>query len=148
MFLIWENITSHRLFLSILNGEHASSRQISCKKRISMYSNIRRIFSSNRDMEDMEKSVVPVLFLFCVALWFILRGASCFKVFPCSLSSCFVIPSALWSPRLGKRELVYVLLVHLFVCFVRVSFCHFSSWCRGLAAVCDCGTPWIFLLTF
>ena len=30
------------------------------------------------------------------------------------------------SPRLGKRELVYVLLVHLFVCFVRVSFCHFS----------------------
>ena len=23
-----------------------------------------------------------------------------------------------------------------------------SSWCRGLAAVCDCGTPWTFLLTF
>ena len=23
-----------------------------------------------------------------------------------------------------------------------------SSWCQGLAAVCDCGTPWIFLLTF
>ena len=22
-----------------------------------------------------------------------------------------------------------------------------SSWCRGLAAVCDCGTPWTFLLT-
>ena len=31
---------------------------------------------------------------------------------------------ALWSPRLGKREMVCVLLVHLFVCFVRV--CHFS----------------------
>ena len=30
------------------------------------------------------------------------------------------------SPRLGNRELVCVLLVHLFVCFVRVSFCHFS----------------------
>ena len=29
-------------------------------------------------------------------------------------------------PRLGKRELVCVLLVHLFVCFVRVSCCHFS----------------------
>ena len=25
---------------------------------------------------------------------------------------------------------------------------HASSWCPGLAAVCDCCTPWIFLLTF
>ena len=33
---------------------------------------------------------------------------------------------ALWSPRLGKRELICVLLVHLFVCFVRVGVCHFS----------------------
>ena len=23
-----------------------------------------------------------------------------------------------------------------------------SFWCRGLAAVCDCGTPWTFLLSF
>ena len=23
-----------------------------------------------------------------------------------------------------------------------------SSWCQGLAAACDCGTPWTFLLTF
>ena len=37
------------------------------------------------------KAVVPVLFLFCVALCFILRSASCFKVFLCSLSSCFFI---------------------------------------------------------
>ena len=42
-----------------------------------------------------------------------------------------------------------MLLVHLCVCFLRVSFCHlFSFWCRGLAAVCHCGTPWTFLLTF
>ena len=53
------------------------------------------------------------------------------------------------SPRFGKRELVCVLLVHLFVCFVRVSFCHFSlPLPRGLAAVCNCGTPRTFLLTF
>ena len=81
-----------------------------------------------------------MLFLFCVALWFTLRGASCFKVLFCSLSSRFFILLALRSPRLGKRELVYVLLVRLFVC---VSFCRFlfsSSLCRGLAAVCDCGT--------
>ena len=29
------------------------------------------------------------------------------------------------SPLLGRRDLVCVLLVHLFVCFVQVSFCHF-----------------------
>ena len=40
---------------------------------------------------DLSEAVVPVLFLFCVAFWFILRGASCFKVFMCSLSSCFRI---------------------------------------------------------
>ena len=34
---------------------------------------------------DRFKAVVPVLFLFCVDLWFMLRSASCFKVFPCSL---------------------------------------------------------------
>ena len=33
---------------------------------------------------------------------------------------------ALWSPRLGKREMVCVFLVHLFVCLVRASFCNFS----------------------
>ena len=55
------------------------------------------------------------------------------------------------SPRLGKRELVFVLLVHLFVClFCPCMFLSFfsSSWCRGLAAVCDCGIPWTFLLPF
>ena len=28
---------------------------------------------------DRSKAVVPVLFLFCVALWFILRDASCLR---------------------------------------------------------------------
>ena len=75
---------------------------------------------------DRSKAVVPVLFLCCVALWFILRDATCFKFFPCSLSSCFFIPFSIVFTSLGKRELVCVLLVHLFVCFVRVNFCHFS----------------------
>ena len=44
----------------------------------------------------------------------------------------------------GKRELVCVFLVHMFfTCYFFFS----SSWCRGLAAVCDCGTPWTFLLS-
>ena len=53
-------------------------------------------------------AVVPVLFLFCVAL-----------------SSCFFILFSIVIALLGEG-LVCVLLVHLFVCFVRVSFCHFS----------------------
>ena len=69
---------------------------------------------------DRSKAVVPVLSLFCVALWFILRGAHvlCLRV------SSFLL--ALRSPHWEKRDLVCVLLVHLFVSFVRVSFCHFS----------------------
>ena len=66
------------------------------------------------------KAVVPVFFLFCVALWFILRGASCFKVFPCPLSSCFVISFSIVIASLGEEGAVYVLLVHLFVCFLHV----------------------------
>ena len=53
---------------------------------------------------DSSKAVVPVLFLFCVALWFILRGASCFKLFPCSLSSCFFIPLSIVITSLGEVE--------------------------------------------
>ena len=36
-----------------------------------------------------------------------------------------------------------------FVCLFCTIFLSFfsSSWCRGLAAVCDCGTPLTFLLT-
>ena len=42
-----------------------------------------------------------------------------------------------------------MLLVHfLFILYMLVFVIFSSSWCRGLAAVCDCGTPWTFLLTF
>ena len=51
------------------------------------------------------------------------------------------------SPLLGKRDLVCVLLVHLFVLYGLVFVIFSSYWCRGLAVVCDCGTPWTFLLT-
>ena len=53
---------------------------------------------------DRSKAVVPVLFLFCVALWFILRGASCFKVFPCSLFLYFVIPFSIVITSLGEER--------------------------------------------
>ena len=79
---------------------------------------------------DRSKAVVPMLF--CVALWFILRGASCFKVFSCSLSSCFVFPFSIVISSLGEERswsvcVSYIYLLLFFVLFfVRVSFSHFS----------------------
>ena len=99
---------------------------------------------------DRFKAVIPMFFLFCVFLWFILRGASCFKVFPCSLASCLVISLSIVIASLGE-EGAGMCASRTFVClFCACSFLSFfsSSWCRALAAVCDCGTAWTFLLTF
>ena len=67
---------------------------------------------------DRSKAVVPVLVLLLVALWFILRG-DLFNVLSCViLFLCFSVLSTLRLPRLGKRELILVLLVRLFdLCF-------------------------------
>ena len=97
---------------------------------------------------DRSKAVVPVLVLFLVALWFILRGDLLY-VFPSViLFLCFSVLLVLRLPRLGKGELILVLFVRLFdLClfgFVVVS----SSWGLGMAAVCNRGTPWTFLLPF
>ena len=67
-----------------------------------------------------------MLFLFCVALWFILWGASCFKVFPCSLSSCFVITLSIVIPSLGKDGAGLCASRAFVLLFLLVSFCHFS----------------------
>ena len=98
---------------------------------------------------DRSKTVVPMLFLFCVALYFTLRDASCL-ILPCSLSMCSFCPLAFWSACLGKRELVFVLIMHLFVSYAHVNLCHFfsSSWCQGLAATSACGSSWTFLFSF
>ena len=64
---------------------------------------------------DRSKAVVPVLVLLFVALWFILRGDLLY-VFPCViLFLCFSFLLVLRIPRLGKRELILVLFVRLFV---------------------------------
>ena len=66
-------------------------------------------------------------------------------------SDLFSVLLALRLPLLGKRELVLVLFVRLFdkhlfgfVCFL---FLLVSGGGAG-AAVCDCGTPWTFNLTY
>ena len=91
---------------------------------------------------DRSKAMVPVLVLLSVALWFILRGDLLY-VFPCViLFLCFSVLFVLRLPRSEKRELILVLFVRL---DLSVSS---SSWGLGRAAVCDCGTPWTFLLPF
>ena len=77
---------------------------------------------------DRSKEVVPVLFLFCVALWFILRSASCFKVLPCSLCSSLslFIPFRIVITSLGEDGAglcfscicLFVLFVLVFVIFL------------------------------
>ena len=97
---------------------------------------------------DRSKAVVPVLVLLFVALWFILRGDLLY-VFPCVvLFLCFSVFLVLRLPRLGKRELILVLFVRLFgLCLFRfVGFLFLFG--LGRAAVCDCGSPWTFLLPF
>ena len=71
---------------------------------------------------DRSKAVVPVLVLFFVALWFILRG-DLFYVLPCViLFLCFSVLLALRLPRMGKRELILVLFVPLFDLCLFVGF--------------------------
>ena len=97
---------------------------------------------------DRSKAVVPVLVLLFGALWFILRDDLLY-VLPCAiLFLCFSVLLALRLPHLGKRELILV----LFVCLIDLCFwiCRFPlplDVCEG-GAVCDCGTPWTFLLPF
>ena len=79
----------------------------------------------NQYSTDRSEAMVPVLIIQSVALWFILRG-DLFYVIPCViLFLCFSVFLALRLPRLGKRELIFVLFVRLFnlclfgfVCFL------------------------------
>ena len=97
---------------------------------------------------DRSKAMVPVLVLLFVALWFILRG-DLFYVLPCViLFLCFSVLLVLRLPRLGKRELILVLSYVCSICACLDLSVSSSSWCLGRAAVCDCGTPWTFLLPF
>ena len=97
---------------------------------------------------DRSKAVVPVLVSLFIALWFILRGDLLY-VFPCViLFLCFSVLLVLRLPRLGKRALILVLFVRLFgLCLFRfVGFLFLLG--SGKGSVCDCGTPWTFLLPF
>ena len=69
--------------------------------------------------------------------------------FRVSFCSCvFSVLFVFRLPRLGKRELILVLFVRLFGFTCLDLSVSSSSWGLGRAAVCDCGTPWTFLLPF
>ena len=89
---------------------------------------------------DRSKTVVPVLVLLFVALWFILRGDLFYLVFLCF---CVAITS------LGEDR-ANIGSFRAFLWFALVWFLSVSSAssCLGLAAAYDCGTPWTFPSTF
>ena len=84
------------------------------------FSYLRTKFRSKLCSTDRSKAVVPVLVLLFVALCFFLRG-ELLCVFPCVIFFlCFSALLVLRLPRLGKRELILVLLVRLFgLCLFR-----------------------------
>ena len=69
------------------------------------------------------KAVVPMLFLFCVAVYLTLRGVSCL-VLPCSLSMCFVCIFSILITLLGEEEaglcvyriFICLLAMHMLIC--------------------------------
>ena len=75
-------------------------------------------------------------------------GASCFKVFACFLSSCFFILFSIVITSLGDKGAGLCASRAVVYLFCMCYFLSFFSLCRGMAAVCDCGTPWTFLLFF
>ena len=84
-----------------------------------------------------------------ISLLIAMRWGDLLYVFPCViLFLCFPVLWVLRLPRLGKRELTLVLFVRLFdLClFGFVGFLFLLG--LGRATVCNCGTPWTFLLPF
>ena len=103
--------------------------------------------NTSQNLRRCSKAVVPVLVLLFVALWFIIRG-DLFYVLPCViLFLCFSVLLALRLTRLTKRADLSAF--RTFVRFVLVWICRIPlPRCMGRDAVCDCGTPWTFLLFF
>ena len=72
-----------------------------------------------KSLNEAETSIIDFIsvfgvFLLFFALWFSLRG-DLFYVLPCViLFLCFSVLLALRLPRLGKRELILEIFVHLF----------------------------------
>ena len=99
---------------------------------------------------DRSKVVVLVLVLLFFALWFILRGYLFYVLHLCYFVLVFFSPFSVASTSLGEEGAN----LSAFCTFVRLfdlrlfGFVCFLFWCLRRAAVCNCGTPWTFLLPF
>ena len=94
------------LCISVLRVASGPRAKLACCKSAL---NPRVVYSTN-----LSKAVVPVLVLLFIALSFILLD-NLFYVLPCViLFLCFSVLLVLRLPRLGKRELIFVLFVRLF----------------------------------
>ena len=90
---------------------------------------------------DRFKAVVLVLFLFCVALWFLLRGVPCW-VLPCSLFSCFfLVLSACIVINSLEEERAGLCGSHAFVVYV-------ASVDFALSSLAFVGGVWLWLWHF
>ena len=86
-----------------------------------------------------------MLVLLFVALWFILRGDLLYLLQCVILFLCFSVLLVL----LGEeRANLSAFRTFCLICACLDLSVSSSSWCLGRAAVCDCGTPWTFLLPF
>ena len=83
------------------------------------------------------------LTLCCFAVFFTRRFVLCLTL--CYFVLVFFSPFSIAITSLGE-ESANLSAFRTFVRFALVWFC--LSWCLGRAAVCDCGTPWTFLLPF
>ena len=90
---------------------------------------------------DRFKAVVPVLVLLVYSTRrFVLCLALCYFVF------VFFSRFSIAVNSLGDERASRCFSYGGSICACLVLSVSFSSWCLGRAAVCDCGTPWTFLL--
>ena len=67
----------------------------------------------------------------------------------CYFVLVFFSPFSIAITSLGEeRDLILVVFVRLFDLCLFDCVGYLFLWCVGRAAVCDCGTPWTFLLSF
>ena len=97
---------------------------------------------------DRSKAVVPVLALLFDAVWFILRGDFFVCLTLCHFVLVFFSPFSIAITSLGE-ERANLTAFCMFDRFVLVWICRFPlPLGLGRVAVCDCSTPWTFLLPF
>ena len=98
---------------------------------------------------DPSKAVVPMLVLLfiCFVVYSTKRFVLC--IILCFFVLVFLSPFSIAITSLGE-ERANLSAFRTFVRFALVWFCLFPLpfWCLVWAAVCDCGTPWTFLLPF